>query len=255
MESTLSKEAQKIIALYKNIPVGQGCACPYFNNRRAKIIGGLRAYVGKGSPKDIQEEAEIVSYKERVSLKDAPSESVKKFLIDHGFGIDCSGFAYHVLDAELKSTKKRSLSSVIKVKGSFFKKLKAKFRPAENTGVATFALGENSMLIEQKDIRAGDFIIFLNTGKEKDYNHIVVIESTNINEQGFIINYVHSFTWPRDGKYGHGVRSGKIILANKNTPILQGEWIENNLSGSENYTFQNAVGAKSVSIRRLNAYK
>ncbi len=84
--NTLSPEAEKIVEKYLLLPVGVGCQTPYFNNRRTKIRGGLRALVGKGMPEEIAEEAEMFSIRERVGIKKMIAGDLKKFLVDHGLG-------------------------------------------------------------------------------------------------------------------------------------------------------------------------
>lgn len=74
MNTELSQLAQSIIYNYLHVPIGSRCVCPYFNNRRSKIRGGLRALVGKGSPEDIKEEVEILSLKEKKDLHKCTSQ-------------------------------------------------------------------------------------------------------------------------------------------------------------------------------------
>lgn len=140
MNTELSQRAQSVVYNYLHLPIGARCVCPYFNNRRSKIRGGLRVLVGKGSPENIVEEIEIISLKEKKDVQKFTHETLKEFLVDQGIGIDCSGFAYHVLDAELKAQGKKKLSSQIVFPHTFLKKLYTILRPAENTNVTTFAL-------------------------------------------------------------------------------------------------------------------
>jgi len=67
------------------------------------------------------------------------------------------------------------------------------------------------------------------------------------------ITYTHSYTWPSDGAYGHGVREGIILI--KNNSILDGIWKEKDSLGEENYTYTSARDAEEVSVRRLVVLK
>ncbi len=66
----ISKPALDTIDQYLHFKVGTAqCAVPYFNNRHKRQRAGLRAAIGKGSPKEIFDEVEIVGMKEKISLK------------------------------------------------------------------------------------------------------------------------------------------------------------------------------------------
>jgi len=65
-----------------------------------KARGALRAHSGKGSPKDIFDEVQSITIKAHTDLSSISNESLKKLLTDNNLGIDCSGFAYYILNAE-----------------------------------------------------------------------------------------------------------------------------------------------------------
>ena len=66
------------------------------------------------------------------------------------------------------------------------------------------------------------------------------------------IKYVHSYAWPEDGKYGHGVREGCIEITDVQEPIQKQIWTEQSKSGDENITQRRAIEAGMTSVRRLN---
>ncbi|MEY2664887.1 MAG: hypothetical protein RIT04_695 [Candidatus Parcubacteria bacterium] len=241
-------------------PAGGICSVPYFNNnRRDGIRAGLRALGGKGSPRDIYEEVEILTLREKIQPKNFTDETLKKFLVDHNIGIDCSGFAYYVLTAESlardKGTLDRHLSFPFAkgIMGAF----RAKFRPAENTNVRTLAHNKNSRVINPSEIQPGDFISMLRKtiaegGTATDEpSHILIIHQ--VEYQNFIpitIHYTHSMAWPTDGVYGHGIRTGRIEITDPKNPLLEQRWIE---SEKINDHFTYARATKSITeIRRLN---
>lgn len=250
MNHSLSQPALEIINSYLKLPFpNHNVTCPYFNNRRIKLRGGLRAVVGKGSPEDIVEEATIVSLREKMDLNKLSDAELKKFLIDNHLGIDCSGLVYHILNAEMKA---RGLGSLHKVlKRPWFKnpirKLLVKLRPMENTGVGTFNHEVNSTEVSLKNLQAGDLIILMSAGPRQDYNHILLITTVNQNgQQSAICNlqFVHSFQYPTDGQYNHGVRQEKIEITDVNKNILEQNWSEPQM---KEYT----KTAKEVKIKRL----
>lgn len=235
----LSPEANKIIESYLHLPIGAGAVTPYFNNRRTKIRRGLRALIGKGSPREIVEEAEIIALREKVDVKTLDTDVLKKFLVDKGIGIDCSGFAYHVLDAESHARNGKSLKSYLTFRLNPLRRLLARLRTAEQVSVNVLADNTNSTPINAKDVRVGDIITLLNPL----YNHVLVIESVN----GNLLNYIHSYAWPDEGVYGHGVRRGTLTLSNND--LMKGVWLENGRS----VNFQKIRTVEKAEIRRLKA--
>lgn len=249
---TLGEDAQELIDSYINLEVGKNLiSVPYFNNARIKTRGGLKVFTGKGNPEEIKEEISIISKKKKINLHEFNKEQAKQFLIENNIGIDCSGFAYYILDAELKNKKHTSLRSVIKFPTikNLFRKIIAKLRVVQNTNVLTLAQDENSYSILPKDSRPGDFIVIINSGPKKDLNHIMVI--TNTETKGNKITYAHSFAWSADGRYNHGVRTGEIEIIDDSAGLLQQKWTEKEMSGDENETYVRAKQAKILDIRRL----
>lgn len=253
---TLSQNAMKVFEEYLHLPFpGKNVSCPYYNNRRGGARAGLRVFIGKGDAQEIVEEAKLLSMKDKTPLESLSDSDIKKYLVDHKIGIDCSGLAYYILDAESISEgfgplKKRISFSYAK---NFVRKLLSTFRPIENTGVLSLAHKDNSREIEFSSIQPGDFIVLLHTGKDKTYNHILTIWKTDSeNDVLKVIHYVHSFAWPSDGKYMHGVRKGTIEILDEKLPLKDQRWIEQEKTGGENFTQEKAREATEVNIRRLN---
>jgi len=267
----LSQITQQVIDDYLHLPFAQHIHCPYFNNRRLAARGNLGVMVGKGAPNEIVEEVKILALKERVDLQTLTAASLRQFLIDHGLGIECSGFVYQVLDAELKARGKGSLEEHLKwPHRNFLRRLIARLRPAENTSVSVLADYANSIAVSLADVQPGDMIIFLNAGVKHDLDHVLLVEivqyfntttlqhnNTTLNLQSEIcslkLNYVHSFAWRSDGKYNHGVRRGHIEIIDTSKPLVQQRWVENGKKDEENETLGHAKTAESVGVRRLKA--
>ncbi|NCS72384.1 MAG: ATP-grasp domain-containing protein [Candidatus Magasanikbacteria bacterium] len=241
---------ENIIEQYLNLNIaGKKVNTPYFNNRRSAVRGALAVLIGKGSPKDIEEELQIISLKERTDLSNLPTEKIKEFLVENNLGVDCSGFVYHVLDALVQDTKNKKLKQIIHfpLAKSVVRKMIAKLRPAENCGVTTLAHESNTKKIALKDVQAHDLIIFLGSGPKQDYNHVMFVESVD----NKIIKYIHAYKWPSDGKYNHGVRRGQIEINDLTKNILEQIWREQGKTGENNWTFVQAKSAKEVFVGRL----
>ncbi len=245
----LSNQTKKLIADYLFLPLGRGCQTPYFNNKRRGTRGGLRALVGKGTPQEIIEEARIFALRDKVSIDLIDEKALKAFLASHDLGIDCSGLVYHLLDTELKATKKSKLSRLIHYKASWLRTFINTLRPAENINVSTLNLSENTKEISIAEIEPADLIVILNTGPKKTYNHVLFVTEIENKNNTKMIHYIHSYAWPSDGLTGTGVRTGTITLTG--TKLIDGIWEEQGVIGEQNYTHINAKEAESVSVRRI----
>jgi hypothetical protein len=256
MESSSLRELTlELIGRYKAFSFGNAtCRIPYFNNKFKGNRAALGVEVGKGSPNDIFDEVKQRIIKYKIDKDSFTNESLKKFLVDYDIGIDCSGFAYHVLNEEGKSRGLKDIEEYLSfpLSGGLLGKLRARFRPVENTNVKTFAHNENSRVIELRDIRPGDIIIMVQNEEGTVRDHIVVIE--RVEYEDLIpknIYYVHSVAWPTDGEYGHGYHEGKIEILDISGKIVDQKWTEQGKTGEENYTLSRAK--KSITeVRRLN---
>ncbi len=255
MESkTLSNKALEIIDQYLHFKIaGTSTNIPYFNNKTTGRIGGLRVNIGKGSIEEIKDEINTILVKNRLSDTDLNDELLKKFLIENNIGIDCSGFAYYVLNKENEDRGQGSLDKKISFANKgFFGKIKSSLRPIENCGVSTLADVKNSKVINLKDLQPGDMITMLKNDEQKERDHILVIHKVDYeNSEPKKIYYSHSISYPEDGLYGHGVRQGVIEIVNSNEIITKQKWIENGHEGENNQIYKKAKGAKTE-LRRLN---
>lgn len=255
-----------VIDQYLNFKVGTAvCSVPYFNNKTTKARAALSVNVGKGSPKEIFEETEALLVKAHASPDTTTPELLKKLLADNNIGIDCSGFAYYVLNAESEDLGKGSLDkhiSFIQASG-FFRKMLSSLHPVKNIGVRTFASDKNSSVIPLKDIQPGTIITMLDdtdgvapsnpslksTGGDRD--HILVVNQ--VEYQNFIpcmIHYSHAVAYPEDGVYGTGIKQGTIEIADANKPITEQIWIEDGKQGESNRIYVRARKSKTE-VRKL----
>ncbi len=250
---TLSPQALAVIDSYEHLKIGNKTInCPYFNNRTSNLRGALRVLVGKGTPEEIADEARIISLRDKFELDELHESDLVKFLTEHHLGIDCAAFAYYILDTELQSTQNKKLTQILSFKSKgLLRRIIAKFRIVENTGVIVFS--ENSKEIPLDEIKPGDVIIALGGGIRHDYNHIIVVTSvtTDTSEKPQSLEYVHSYTWKSEGKYAKGIRRGTIDVTKPDGAILEQQWIENGKTDEKNETWIYMQSAQEVSIRRI----
>lgn len=262
----LSPGAQKILNEYFNLPFPgvSGVRCPYFNNARLRQRAQLRVLVGKGMPKEIVEEAQIISLQYHAGLFDksgacclhgehehkvAPEE-IRKFLVDHSLGIECSGFVTQILRAHFKETKNIDIAQKfykVSVK-NFLRFVISKLRPIENISVKTYVDDRNTKKINSlKEAQAGDVIVLLGIKTDHGRNHILLV-TENL---GGKIKYAHARAWVSEGKYGHGVAEGVIEIVKPEGGLLEQNWVELGKSGNENETLREMRVAERVEIRRV----
>ncbi len=256
----LSPLAEKLIDQYFNLPFPgvAGVRCPYFNNIRRRSRGQLRALVGKGTPMEIVEESKIISTQYNLGIfendcsmckKNLTPDDIRKFMIDHDLGIECSGFVSQVLRAHYQESKGFDFARKIYIHPptKFFRYIISILRPIENISVQVLSDDKNSTVIEPTDAKAGDIITMLDTHPAKKRNHVMLIQDVKDNK----IHYVHARAWSSEGKYGHGVMAGTIEMIYPKDNLLAQKWIENNYSGEQNETLLEARRAKILQIRRL----
>jgi hypothetical protein len=249
----LTEKAISVINHYKNFTNGIAvCSVPYFNNKHTKIRAGLRVQLGKGSPEEILDEAEGVSILQKINLKALDSISLKKFLVENNIGIDCSGLAFHVLNAEMIGRGKGKLKLSFPNAHNPIAILRAKLRPIENTAVATLVHDKNSRIVDLRFIAPGDMISMMGGPDVNDRDHVLIVHEVDYKDEVVVsISYTHAMAWPTDGEYGHGVKQGVIRVSDLTKPITEQEWLEDGRHDDENYTLARAKKSKTE-IRRLN---
>lgn len=251
----LSNRALSVIDQYLHFKLGSAvCSIPYFNNKTVKARAALRPQIGKGSPEEIFEEVQTILVKSHIQSDTLADESLKKLLADADLGIDCSAFAYYVLNAENEERGKGSLDkhiSFVNCSG-VVGKLRCALRPIENCDVSTLAHEKNSKVIELKDIQPGDLIVMTGGPAGFERDHVLVVHQADYqNFTATKIYYSHAAAYPADGLYGDGVRQGEIEIIDPNKPLLEQRWIENSQEGLNNFIFARAQKSKTE-IRRLN---
>ena len=234
---TLTKPALEIIDQYLHFKVGPAtCSIPYFNNKTVRARAALRSLTGKGSPVEILEEIQGIIVKNHVDTNTLTDESLKKVLTDSNIGIDCSAFAYYILNSESTELKKQSLNKSLHFPNAYglFGKLICKLRPVTNCDVANFAHNVNSKIILLKEVKPGDTITMLGGPDVNDRNHILIIDKVDYQESTAgnaptKISYVHSIAYPEDGVYATGIKTGLITIIDLNKNITEQIWSENQL--------------------------
>ncbi|MBH41493.1 MAG: hypothetical protein CL685_02165 [Candidatus Magasanikbacteria bacterium] len=251
----IEKPAMTIIDTFLHLPIKNNViSCPYFNNKVTKARAGLRVNLGKGSPEDIKQEITIIAQKKHIDLDQLSRDDIKRFFVDNNIGIDCSGLAYYILNAQAISQTEKPLRRFLSFPKTHnpLRKLIRRFRPIENTNVKVFADNTNSQTIALKNVRPGDIITMIGTGKNHDLDHILVIHEVEYDEDmPKKIYYTHSLKWFADGKHNHGVKQGSITITEPQQDITKQLWEESGKKDKENETLWRAKTANKIALRRL----
>lgn len=249
----LSDKALGVIESYLHFKMGSATtSVPYFNNKVSRSRMALRALVGKGTAKDIREEVETLLVKSHIPVSGLDGDSLKKILVDHNLGIDCSGLAYYVLDVESKHQGQGHLNRHLSFmsKGPL-SKMRSYLRPAENCHVKTLASDSNSHIIPLAEIKPADFIAMQGTIENAQRDHIILITEVRY-ENGIAksFNYTHAVAYPEDGLYGTGIRRGMIEIKYPDQSLFNQIWSEEGDHEKARRIFERASASKTE-IRRL----
>lgn len=253
--SRLSQQALAVINQYVHLSIGgKTISCPYYNNQRHAARGALRVRVGKGDPEEITQEAQALALHEGVALDHLSEEQIRKFLVEHGLGVDCSALVYYVLAAEAASRGKR-LDAEIKIAStSIFRKIITRLRVVENTNVKTIASEANSKTVDLNDVQAADCIVLLGYDDAHVRDHILVVTSVQKINGQMVIEYAHSTERRIDGTYNHGIVTGAITVVDEQRSLTEQVWEESGKSGENNETLAKARNATVCEIRRLHLF-
>jgi hypothetical protein len=250
----LSPLAIEVIDAYQHLKIGAAeASVPYFNNKTTRARMTFRVYIGKGSPQDVHEELQTVMIKHHIAKDAATSDMLKKMLVDENIGIDCSAYAYYILDAE---SRYRGLGHInrrlkfIRSNGPIGK-MRAYLRPAENCDVRTLLNEMNSRPIALTDAKPGDFISMTDGPEGPERDHILVITSAQKTEADMMkIDYTHAVAYPEDGRFNTGIKFGAIEVASPDKPITEQAWTESG-SAEKAATILARARRSKTDLRRL----
>jgi hypothetical protein len=183
----------KIVDDYKLRYGGYTFWCPYWTNEPGTPKG---IFAGKGTPKKIQNKLYSLAQQYNDELKDA--EQIRFLMLRNGLGVDCSGFAFYVLNKYLaethnakledhlivekaeiaeaishkKSWQKVSLNEVAKL--PLLSEVARKFskNPMKITNVARLCHPKTSIDVDARDLRPGDLVRA--RGNKLDHVFVVV---------------------------------------------------------------------------------
>jgi hypothetical protein len=216
----LEASALDVVERYRNLHLGgKRVAAPYYMNTPGRK--GRRVSVGKGTAEALEAEVTRLAKKHNFNLEKATPAQIRKFMIIHKLGIDCSGLVAWISHALSLQHTGKALWNHIQFKGHPLRVFVVKnLRPVENISARLLTGETNAHTIhELSEVRPGDIIRSLNG------NHVLLITEVGFNQDDVpvYLTYVNSTEYAGQ-KYG--VRFGTVDITKPNGHILDQEWID-----------------------------
>lgn len=219
---TVPAQVEDLINEYFVLRVGESnFPVPYYRNVK-RVRGDLRSLTGKGTPEEIYEETMIYSKLRGVNLSKMSAMETRKFMMEQGIGIDCSGFVSHVLNTWTKSIGKGNLySNIVFPKASLYRSIIRRFRVFENIGANLLTSDLNTTPVQLSDAKVGDLLRL--KGLKHGHHVAIITKIVYENEIPRVITYTHS-----SENYGdyNGIRSGDVEITDIDKDLKDQLWKE-----------------------------
>lgn len=151
---------------------GKKVPTPYRRNEIGSFQKIGPEFQGKSSPEVLTQTTKRLAQEQNFDLNKASIEEIRQFMIQNKLGIDCSGFAYRVMNYFLKKIKNKTLEEI-------------GLPHVGRTNVAKLTDLEFCREINIEDTQPGDMIKMNSAG---DVLHILII----LKRQGDGLIYAHS---------------------------------------------------------------
>lgn len=255
MKLKIPKKVREFIRRYFELNLdNKKVRCPYYiNNKKMRQRMNLRVLSGKGTPEEIERESLIYEKLRGVNFSNMSSDQIRDFMTKRRIGVDCSGFAVHVLDKWLISNGKKHLWKYLSFpKISLYRRIAKFFRPVENISASLLTSDLNTFQIKNlNNLKCGDLIRSRTPKRSKDletaYHVMVISEIVKKNAKTESFTYVHSTRYYGDQ---HGVRRGRVEVIDAQAPIYKQNWLD--IYKGRNWTLKELESDKDYAgVRRL----
>lgn len=208
------KSLDEFLSSYFSLEIvaGKKVRIPYWRNRLK--LKGLRRiqgpFGGKGTPTEIKKATLEKARKASLDLKNLSSAEISRFMKQKKIGLDCSGFAFQVLNFLFPG---------------FWKGLKKapgkSSNPVRRFNAWALTSKENTSAVRKvKNLRVGDLVAMSWKGK---VDHVLVVVDVSEKE----IVYAHSSEKTKIT----GPHLGKIKIIDGDKGIDKQIWLEKNIDG------------------------
>lgn len=234
-----SEALQDLYYQYSYLPLGgKEIVCPYWMNKLSKGIFGLGG--GKGKPEEIVETTKIEAEKQKIDLKSLTESEIVNFMKKNRIGVDCSGFAFWMLDALDKEKGGNGITDDIPFCRGKIIKARANVKMLTDDSV--------SYSVEKTgEIKPGDMIRFRNG------NHMAIVLSLICKKDNQIEEILYTHSTSEVYSQVSGVHSAKILVVNPYLGLKQQKWLEKT-SGGSTYA-QHLWPDKGDGVKRLKIWK
>lgn len=221
---------------------GKKVAVPYWKNEfdyQTRTYSASGPFGGKGTPRQIYNVTLNLAQQQGFDLKKAKPEQIREFMQKNHVGLDCSGFAYQLLDA--LDMKIRGLG----VDGFIKADIPLESGGDDNYGikrVSAKALTNETNTIEVEsvsEIKTGDLI------RMKGDEHLAVVIAVTPEK----IAYAHS----EDETVIEGPHVGKIMIKDIYDELQKQDWTEC-LKDGKNFQEEFYNPQRGDSVRRLKLW-
>lgn len=191
--SSIIDHSKILIEAYEKflLPLGgKRVPTPYRRNEIGSLQKISPEFQGKSSPEVLRETTERLAKEQGFDLNKASVEEIRNFMMKNKLGIDCSGFAYRVLNQLAEKTKKKPLTSF-------------GFPHVGRANVAKLTDPKFTKEISLQEIKPGDLLKMNSAG---DILHCLVITK----REGNVVKYIHSSSVTKP----NGVHQSEMIINN-----------------------------------------
>ncbi len=201
---------------------------------------------GKGTPDTIRKEVRAMARREGFSLINATGIEITRFMRQHRIGIDCSGLAYHLLNAYCYQIYRQPLGRFLYRHHGILgvaEKAMLSYQRHRRINASTLTSSLNSTTVSRaQDIRIGDLV---RMHGERD--HVLVV--THVSDT--TITYIHSSS---KSTRKQGPHYGAITIIDPTLGLEHQQWHELTKDG-KNYGQTFFRPTEGDSVRRLNVLK
>lgn len=228
---------QDIFYKYTHLPLGgKGIACPYWIDKPKKLKHGPGG--GKASPQEIVSLTRLKAQEKGIDLDKLNEREIVLFMKKNKIGVDCSGFAFWMLNAlDLEKGGNGIADDIPNCSGRYIK-VRASTKMLTDGGVSFFVKKIN-------EIKPGDMI------RLRSGNHLAVVLEIEKNKDKNIKKIIYAHSSSSFFTTISGVHKESIVIKDVEKGLQQQDWQEQTTDKSnyaDNLYLQDGDGVKRLKI-------
>lgn len=218
---------QDIFYLYTHLPLGgKKIVCPYWIDNPKKLKHGPGG--GKASPQEIVILTRLKAQEKGIDLAKLSEREIVLFMKKNKVGVDCSGFAFWMLNAlDLEKGGNGIADDIPNCRGKYIK-VRASTKMLTDGGVSFFVKKIN-------EIKPGDMI------RLRGGHHLAVVLEIEKDKDGNTRKIVYAHSSSPVFTVVSGVHQESIIIKDSEKSLQEQDW-------AENLNFQDGDGVKRLKI-------